>query len=120
MKEKKRYNELFLAVDTCQAGSLFNQLDSKNSLAIGSSRTGENSYAYGTDNKIGVSLIDRFTFSTLEFFERHKYDTPNMNDYVIILFYIKFNSLDHLIHNFYIQILHLKLKISKENYTMLK
>jgi len=37
---------------------------------MSSSLKGESSYSYGTDMDVGVSLIDRFTFASLEFFER--------------------------------------------------
>ena len=43
---------------------------SPNVLAIGSSRYKENSYSHHLDSGIGISVIDRFTFYTLEFFEQ--------------------------------------------------
>nr|CAB3449355.1 unnamed protein product [Digitaria exilis] len=44
MKEKHRFKELLIMVDTCQAATLFSQ--------------------------IGVSVVDRFTYYTLAFFEK--------------------------------------------------
>ena len=38
-------------------------------LAIGSSEKGENSYSHHLDRSIGLSVIDRFTYWTLEFME---------------------------------------------------
>ncbi|OVA01468.1 Peptidase C13 [Macleaya cordata] len=70
MKEKHRFKELLIMVDTCQAATLFNQLHSPGVLAIGSSLKGENSYSHHLDSDIGVSVVDRFTFYTLAFFER--------------------------------------------------
>ncbi|RHZ15724.1 hypothetical protein DYB37_009163 [Aphanomyces astaci] len=69
MHVKGRYNELFYMVDTCQAGSLATQLYSPNVVTIGSARTGENSYAYHTDFEVGLSLIDRFTYATLDYMQ---------------------------------------------------
>ncbi|OQS07575.1 GPI-anchor transamidase [Thraustotheca clavata] len=69
MHVKGRYNELFFMVDTCQAGSLAMQFYSPNVVAIGSASTGENSYAYHTDFDIGLSLIDRFTYATLDYLQ---------------------------------------------------
>jgi len=57
-------------VDTCQAATLFSQLQSPGVLAIGSSMKGENSYSHHLDSEVGVSVVDRFTFYTLGFFER--------------------------------------------------
>ncbi|KAJ6292071.1 hypothetical protein OIU76_024055 [Salix suchowensis] len=70
MKEKRRFKELLVMVDTCQAATLFNQLHSPGVLAIGSSMKGENSYSHHLDSDVGVSVVDRFTFYTLAFFER--------------------------------------------------
>lgn len=39
-------------VDTCQAGSLSNALDAPKVVTIGSSQTGENSYAHHSDMKV--------------------------------------------------------------------
>lgn len=70
MKEKNRFKELLIMVDTCQAATLFSQLHSPGVLAIGSSKKGENSYSHHLDSDIGVSVVDRFTFYTLAFFEK--------------------------------------------------
>ncbi|KAG7394219.1 hypothetical protein PHYBOEH_005474 [Phytophthora boehmeriae] len=72
MHVKKRYNEIFFMVDTCQAGSLSNSLESPKVVTIGSSQTGENSYAHHSDFELGLSVIDRFTFSTLDYLQRMK------------------------------------------------
>lgn len=37
---------------------------------MASSLKGESSYSYLTDMDVGLSLIDRFTWSTLDFFEK--------------------------------------------------
>ncbi|KAK9919498.1 hypothetical protein M0R45_028089 [Rubus argutus] len=50
MKEKHRFKELLIMVDTCQAATLFSQLQSPGVLAIGSSMKGENSYSYHLDS----------------------------------------------------------------------
>jgi glycosylphosphatidylinositol transamidase (GPIT) subunit GPI8 len=39
-------------------------------LAMASSLKGESSYSYRTDFDVGLSLVDRFTYATLAFFER--------------------------------------------------
>ncbi|KAK3152513.1 hypothetical protein QOZ80_2BG0160000 [Eleusine coracana subsp. coracana] len=70
MKEKHRFKELLIMVDTCQAATLFSQLQSPGVLTIGSSMKGENSYSHHLDSDIGVSVVDRFTFYTLAFFEK--------------------------------------------------
>jgi len=70
MYKQHRYNEILFMVDTCQAGTLHQSIYSPNVVAIGSSKLGENSYSHHADNEIGVSVIDRFTYYTLDFFEK--------------------------------------------------
>jgi len=70
MYQKKRYNEIFFLIDTCQANTLYKRFYSPNILAVGSSRKGENSYSHHADGLIGVSVVDRFTYYLLEHIER--------------------------------------------------
>jgi phosphatidylinositol glycan class K len=70
MKKKKRYNELLFIAETCQASTLAAQFYSPDVIAIGSSEKGENSLSHHNDETIGLSVIDRFTFFTLEFMEK--------------------------------------------------
>ena len=52
MSIMRSYNEIFFMVDTCQAGSLSNALESPKVVTIGSSKTGENSYAHHSDAEV--------------------------------------------------------------------
>jgi len=70
MQIKGRYNEILFMIDTCQAGTLANDISSTGVLSIGSSKLGENSYSHHGAHDIGVAVIDRFTHTTLDFFER--------------------------------------------------
>ncbi|XP_042517754.1 GPI-anchor transamidase isoform X2 [Macadamia integrifolia] len=80
MREKRRFKELLIMVDTCQAATLFSQLHSPGVLAIGSSMKGENSYSHHLDSDVGVSVVDRFTFYTLSFFEKlNMYDNASLS-----------------------------------------
>eukprot|EP01121_Diplochlamys_sp_Union-15-3_P010065 TRINITY_DN2785_c0_g1_i3.p1 TRINITY_DN2785_c0_g1~~TRINITY_DN2785_c0_g1_i3.p1 ORF type:complete len:304 (-),score=47.17 TRINITY_DN2785_c0_g1_i3:20-931(-) len=69
MHQKKRYNEILFIIDTCQANTLYKKFYSPNILSIGSSSYGENSYSHHADAEVGVAVIDRFTYYTLEFME---------------------------------------------------
>ncbi|KAJ3515548.1 hypothetical protein NLJ89_g1694 [Agrocybe chaxingu] len=87
MYQKKRYNEIFFMIDTCQANTMFSKLYSPNILATGSSGLGENSYSHANDNDIGVAVIDAFTHYVLEFMEEiNKTSTVSMQEL--------FNSID--------------------------
>ncbi|CAF3089142.1 unnamed protein product [Rotaria sp. Silwood2] len=80
MWRKKRYHELFFVVDTCQAATLFEKFYSPNILAVGSSKRGEDSLSHHVDPKIGVYVIDRFTYYVLEFLEKLKQDSQKTID----------------------------------------
>ena len=69
MKRKNRYDELLFIAETCQASTMAAQFYSPDVLAVGSSGKGENSLSHHNDDVIGLSVIDRFTFYTLEFME---------------------------------------------------
>ncbi|KAL4072514.1 peptidase C13 family-domain-containing protein [Scleroderma yunnanense] len=69
MWQKKRYNEIFFMIDTCQANTMYTQFYSPNILATGSSEIEENSYSHENDNDIGVSVIDSYTHFVLEIME---------------------------------------------------
>ncbi|QSL65585.1 hypothetical protein MERGE_002898 [Pneumocystis wakefieldiae] len=70
MWEKRRYHEILFIIDTCQANTMFSKFYSPNILAIGSSELNESSYSHHSDREIGVSVIDRFTYYTLDFLEK--------------------------------------------------
>ena len=69
---KRRYNEIFFMIDTCQAASMFQKFYSPNILAVASSLVGEDSLSHHVDPAIGVYIIDRYTYYALEFLERVK------------------------------------------------
>ncbi|KAE8209934.1 hypothetical protein CF327_g6140 [Tilletia walkeri] len=69
MWEKRRYNELFFMIDTCQANTMYSKIYSPNVLATGSSAKDQNSYSHHSDMDLGVAVIDRFTNHVLEYME---------------------------------------------------
>ena len=62
MHEAKRYREILFVADTCQAFTLGDKLDAPNVTVIGSSLRDESSYAHHSDNDIGLSVIERYTY----------------------------------------------------------
>ncbi len=62
-----RYNEILFVIDTCQASTMFERFRSPNIMAISSSARGESSYSYHVDDDLGVAIIDRFTYSLLNY-----------------------------------------------------
>ena len=74
---KRRYNEIFFMIDTCQAASMFQKFYSPNILAVASSLVGEDSLSHHVDPAIGVYIIDRYTYYALEFLERIKPHSHN-------------------------------------------
>jgi len=72
MRQKRRYNEILVITETCQAESMSQKLYSPNILAVGSSKVGEDSLSHHGDPTIGVYIIDRYTYYALEFLEKVK------------------------------------------------
>lgn len=78
MHHKGRYGKLLIILETCHAQSLCLHITAPNVVCVGSSLTEEDSYSHHHDPALGVHVIDRFTYETLEFFKRipakRKYD----------------------------------------------
>ena len=64
---KKRFKNLLLVVDTCQASTLGQLITTPNVISLSSSKRDENSYAYRSNSDIGVSVIDRFSYKLVEY-----------------------------------------------------
>ncbi|OJT02612.1 GPI-anchor transamidase [Trametes pubescens] len=93
MWEKKRYNELFFMIDTCQANTMYSKFYSPNVLATGSSVIHENSYSYENDRDIGVAVIDTYTHYILEYMEGiNKTSQATMQDLFDTYDPVKINS----------------------------
>jgi phosphatidylinositol glycan class K len=62
MHSAGRYKELLLVLDTCQAATLYSELDSvPNWAGIASSKLGQSSYALRSDPGVGAHLVDEFS-----------------------------------------------------------
>ena len=82
MYQKRRYNEILLITDTCQAESMGQKLYSPNVVSIASSRVGEDSLSHHGDSSIGVYMIDRYTYHALDFLERvHLNSTKTLQNF---------------------------------------
>ncbi|GIL63627.1 hypothetical protein Vafri_17666 [Volvox africanus] len=69
MAEKGRYRELLMIVETCEAATLLQRVSAPDVITIASSQKDEQSLSFKSDPELGMSLIDRFTYQTLAFFE---------------------------------------------------
>jgi len=79
---QKRYKQVFWIADTCEASTLQNVFYSPGIVAIGSSARKQNSYSYRIDQTIGVFVIDRFTYYTLQFFNDPKQKDASIQQYL--------------------------------------
>lgn len=77
MWEKKRYNELLFMIDTCQANTMYPAFYTPNIIATGSSAKDQSSYSHHADQDVGVAVIDRWTYTNLEFLETHLNSTAS-------------------------------------------
>lgn len=56
-------------IDTCQANTMYSKFYSPNIIAAGSSEIDQSSYSHHADNDVGVAVIDRYTYYSLDFLE---------------------------------------------------
>ena len=59
MNVKRRYHEMLVITDSCQAASIGAAFYSPNIIAVGSSRVGEDSLSHHQDPQLGVYVADR-------------------------------------------------------------
>ncbi|CAB9497659.1 GPI-anchor transamidase [Seminavis robusta] len=72
MHRRKRYKEILLVADTCQAFTLGDHITAPNVMVIGSSLRGESSYAHHSDTKLGLSVMERYTHAFVQFLKSNK------------------------------------------------
>lgn len=85
MWQKKRYKEILFMIDTCEANTMYSTIYSPNVLSVGSSPLGKKSYSHHLDEDLGVTVIDRFTYYSLEFLENIKKDSKATLDELVSL-----------------------------------
>ncbi|EDV27572.1 uncharacterized protein TRIADDRAFT_21768 [Trichoplax adhaerens] len=83
MWQKRRYHEIFFAIDTCQAASMLEKFYSPNILGVASSHVGEDSHSHHHDPEIGVAVIDSWTYYTLSYLERVKPTSKDKMHYLL-------------------------------------
>ncbi|CAI5469008.1 unnamed protein product [Closterium sp. Yama58-4] len=67
MHQQHRYHSILLMIDTCQAQTLYSEIYSPGIVSVASSAKGEMSYSYLPDLDLGVTVVDLFTYHTLQF-----------------------------------------------------
>lgn len=70
LHRRKRYKNVLLVADTCQAFTLGDDITVPNVMVIGSSLRGESSYAHHSDQKLGLSVIERYTHAFMQFVKK--------------------------------------------------
>ena len=92
MHLKRRFNNLLFIADTCQASTLLSGVDTPGVTALSSSAEGENSFAYYSNDAIGVSVIDRFSFSLISFLRQLNFSRVNERGPTVRDMYSYFNK----------------------------
>ena len=70
MYDKDRFREMLVIIDTCQAATMCNHINTPNVYCIGGSKMGENSYAYEPRPEVGMPVTDRFTLQLTNYIQR--------------------------------------------------
>eukprot|EP00358_Blepharisma_japonicum_P005627 CAMPEP_0202944392 /NCGR_PEP_ID=MMETSP1395-20130829/5176_1 /ASSEMBLY_ACC=CAM_ASM_000871 /TAXON_ID=5961 /ORGANISM="Blepharisma japonicum, Strain Stock R1072" /LENGTH=177 /DNA_ID=CAMNT_0049643145 /DNA_START=428 /DNA_END=957 /DNA_ORIENTATION=- len=75
MHAKERFGELLIILDTCQAFSMFNYVDLPNVYTMASSLTGQMAKSYGSNEELGISMTDHFSYFFSDIFRGKSYDS---------------------------------------------
>lgn len=70
MHQRRKYKQVLVVADTCQAFTLGDAITAPNVMVIGSSLRGESSYAHHSDYQLGLSVIERYTHAFLQFINK--------------------------------------------------
>lgn len=81
--EDMPFQSLLFLADTCQAFTLGNDITADNVYMIGSSMKGENSYAHHSDQDLGLSVIERYTFQFMEHLRKNRMANLNLQQAMI-------------------------------------
>lgn len=73
--EEKKFRKALLIAETCQAFTMFDKITTPNVMALGTSLIDESAYSHHSDNDLGLSIIERWTYHFLEVY--HKRSTPH-------------------------------------------
>ncbi|KEP60803.1 UNVERIFIED_CONTAM: peptidase c13 family protein [Hammondia hammondi] len=77
MKAQRRFREMLLIAETCQGSTLLDAMATAGVLGLASSGPKESSYSHHADGFLGVAVIDRWTYYTLQFFEKSVKDASS-------------------------------------------
>ncbi|CBZ50278.1 hypothetical protein NCLIV_007520 [Neospora caninum Liverpool] len=77
MKAQRRFRQMLLIAETCQGSTLLDAITTPGVLGLASSGPKESSYSHHADGFLGVAVIDRWTYYTLQFFEKSVKDSSS-------------------------------------------
>jgi len=79
MKKKSMFKNLMIILDTCQASTMYEDVQTTGWFGIASSKRGQSSYALNSDGMVGNYLIDEFTHHLHQYINRFIVSDPNSN-----------------------------------------
>jgi phosphatidylinositol glycan class K len=95
MNLKSLYKEVLMLIDTCQAMSLFDGIETPNLFLVGSSVHGQSAYSHQHDNEMNLDLNDKFTYAFHEFltgaYDRYTSKTK-LSDFLTLFDFKKIGS----------------------------
>lgn len=75
MHKNKRYGELLVLLDTCQAATMYSEIQVPGWLGISSSMLGQSSYALHNDPYVGAHLVDELTYHMVRYLENISWES---------------------------------------------
>ena len=80
MYERQRYGELLIMLDTCQAATIYGDIDVPGWIGVSSSVLGQSSYALHSDPHLGAHLVDEFTYHMVRYLDSVSFESLCWNN----------------------------------------
>ena len=73
MFQKRKYESIFMIMDTCEAMSLFDDIEAPNLILLASSAHHESALSYEFDGDLNTNINDQFMYEFAKFIESEKF-----------------------------------------------
>ncbi len=92
MHTKRLYEEVLLLLDTCEAYSLFDQVESPNIVMVGTSVHGQHALSHHHDGALNTYVNDKFSYYFYKYINEPQPKNVRLSDFPALFSYEKIQS----------------------------
>ena len=89
MHTKRLYEEVLLLLDTCEAYSLFDQVESPNIVMVGPSIHGQHALSHNHDGALNTYVNDKFSYYFYKYIKEPQPKNVRLSDFPALFSYEK-------------------------------